>query len=133
MSSEADRSYDQLLPYCNEALVTEIRRVFDADTRITLPRDLPDWDKAAESDTIEENGVSYGIYGLQETSVMSEKEKRNVPAAVILAEAIRTETVRVRISRAAEERMEIDRRCRAENETAALRPKKIRPRAGGVF
>ena len=51
--------YDQLLPYCNEALVTEIRGVFDADTRITLPRDLPDWDKAAESDTIEENGVSY--------------------------------------------------------------------------
>ena len=33
---------------------------------------------------------------------MSEK-KKNVPAAVILAEAIRTETVRVRISRAAEE------------------------------
>ena len=51
--------YDQLLPYCNEALVTEIRGVFDADARITLPRDLPDWDKAAESDTIEENGVSY--------------------------------------------------------------------------
>ena len=51
--------YDQLLPYCNEALVTEIRGVCDADTRITLPRDRPDWDKAAESDTIEENGVSY--------------------------------------------------------------------------
>lgn len=53
--------YDQLLPYCDEAFVTEIRGVYDADTVITLPRDLTDWEKSGESGTIEENGVSYSF------------------------------------------------------------------------
>ncbi len=53
--------YDQLLPYCDEAFVTEIRGVYDADTVITLPRDLPDWEKSGESGIIEENGVSYSF------------------------------------------------------------------------
>lgn len=53
--------YDQLLPYCDEAFVTEIRGVYDADTVITLPRDLTDWEKSGESGIIEENGVSYSF------------------------------------------------------------------------
>ena len=53
--------YDQLLPYCDEAFVTEIRGTYDADTVITLPRDLPDWEKTDDKGIREENGVSYAF------------------------------------------------------------------------
>lgn len=54
--------YDQLLPYCDEALVTEIKGTFDADTFIMLPRDLPEeWEKIQESEPVTENDVTYSF------------------------------------------------------------------------
>ena len=51
--------YEQLLPYCDEALVTELEAVFDSDTKIPLLSQLPEWDRAEESNMICENGVNY--------------------------------------------------------------------------
>lgn len=51
--------YEQLLPYCDEAFVTELEAVFDSDTKIPLLSQLPEWKRVEESDRICENGVNY--------------------------------------------------------------------------
>ncbi len=51
--------YEQLLPYCDEAYVTEIEGTFDADTKIPLLSQRSEWERVEESDLICENDVSY--------------------------------------------------------------------------
>lgn len=51
--------YNLLLPYCEEALITEIDDVLEADTFIPVFADLPDWECSSRSPEQEENGVRY--------------------------------------------------------------------------
>ncbi len=53
--------YRLLLPYCDEALVTEIDAVFEADTTIPLLSEEPGWERTQVSDPLFENGVSYAF------------------------------------------------------------------------
>lgn len=51
--------YAEMLPYCDEALITEIDDEFDADTFIPVFSEDPDWECVSRSDEIEENGERY--------------------------------------------------------------------------
>ena len=51
--------YEQLLPYCDEAFVTELETVFDSDTKIPLLSQTPEWERTEESEPICENGIDY--------------------------------------------------------------------------
>lgn len=51
--------YDLMLPYCEEALITEIDAVMDADTYIPVFAELPDWECCSRSPEQEENGLRY--------------------------------------------------------------------------
>ena len=51
--------YRQLLPFCDEALVTKIDAVFPADKRFPDLDLDPDWEIAEESEPLEDNGVRY--------------------------------------------------------------------------
>ncbi len=53
--------YAEMLPYCSEALITEIDEEFDADTFIPVFSESPEWEKVSCSETIEENGVRYAF------------------------------------------------------------------------
>ena len=51
--------YELLLPRVDEAYITELDAELEADTFIPVFRDLEGWEKASESDPVEENGVKY--------------------------------------------------------------------------
>ncbi len=51
--------YEELLPYCDEALVTEIDAEFEADTWIPLLKEMPEWERVSESQPVFESGLSY--------------------------------------------------------------------------
>ena len=51
--------YRLLLPYCDEALVTEIDALFAADTFIPLLSEDPQWECVSKSATVSESGVTY--------------------------------------------------------------------------
>ncbi len=51
--------YRQLLPYCDEALVTKIEAVFPADRHFPDLDMNPDWELAAESEPMEDGGIRY--------------------------------------------------------------------------
>ena len=53
--------YSAMLPFCNEAYVTEIDDVFDADTFIPIFSKLDDWECTYKSDTYEDNGTTYNF------------------------------------------------------------------------
>lgn len=51
--------YELLLPRVDEAYITELDAELEADTFIPVFRDLEGWEKASESEPVEENGVKY--------------------------------------------------------------------------
>ena len=51
--------YRLLLPYCDEALVTEIDAVCAADTFIPLLSKDPEWKCVSKSEPVSESGVTY--------------------------------------------------------------------------
>lgn len=50
---------EALLPYCNQAFITQIDHIFEADTKMPNLDEDPNWTKILESETFEENGYSY--------------------------------------------------------------------------
>lgn len=51
--------YELLLPKVDEAYITEIDAELEADTFIPVFNGLDGWEKASESEPVEENGVTY--------------------------------------------------------------------------
>ena len=51
--------YNLMLPYCEEAYITEIDAVLDADTFIPVFAELPEWECSSRSPEKEENGLKY--------------------------------------------------------------------------
>ena len=53
--------YREFMPYCSEALVTEIEAEFDADTFIPLPSESDEWELASRGPSITENDTTYSF------------------------------------------------------------------------
>ncbi|MBQ3107190.1 MAG: dihydrofolate reductase [Firmicutes bacterium] len=51
--------YEELLPYCDRALVTKIDAEFPADRTFPNLDEMPEWKVLRESDVREEKGISY--------------------------------------------------------------------------
>lgn len=51
--------YKLMLPYCEEALITEIEADLNADTFIPVFSELEDWKAVSRSDVKEDNGIRY--------------------------------------------------------------------------
>ena len=51
--------YSAMLPFCDEAYVTEIDNIFDADTFVPVFSNLNNWTCTYESESYNENGISY--------------------------------------------------------------------------
>ncbi len=51
--------YTALLPYCEEALITEIDAEFEADTFLPVFSEDSGWELASAEDPLEENGISF--------------------------------------------------------------------------
>lgn len=51
--------YKELLPFCGEALITELDAVFDADTFLPVFSEESGWELISAEAPIEENGVRY--------------------------------------------------------------------------
>lgn len=51
--------YALMLPYCEEAYITEIDEELDADTFIPVFAELPEWERVRRSETHTENGLTY--------------------------------------------------------------------------
>ena len=51
--------YGKMLPYCEEAYITEIDAELEADTFIPVFSKQPGWELFSSSDVKEENGLSY--------------------------------------------------------------------------
>ncbi len=51
--------YALMLPFCEEAYITEIDAELEADTFIPVFSELPEWEKISSSDVKEENGLRY--------------------------------------------------------------------------
>ena len=51
--------YRLLLPYCDEALITEIDEIFPSDTSVPLLSSDAEWKCVSKSSPVSENGVTY--------------------------------------------------------------------------
>ena len=51
--------YRALLPYCEEALITEIDAEYEADTFLPVFSEEAEWEPVSAGEPIQENGVSY--------------------------------------------------------------------------
>ncbi len=53
--------YREFMPYCSEALVTEIQAEFEADTFISLPSESDQWELISRQPSITENDTTYSF------------------------------------------------------------------------
>ncbi|MEI3363794.1 MAG: dihydrofolate reductase [Oscillospiraceae bacterium] len=51
--------YEQLLPYCDTAYITKIHAGFPADTYFTNLDQSGEWEVSEESESLEQDGISY--------------------------------------------------------------------------
>ncbi len=56
-----EQIYRRFLPYCEEALITELEGEWEADAFLPVFSQLPDWQEVSRSEPLTENGVTYSF------------------------------------------------------------------------